>query len=154
MIRVLDSADSTLVEWGRQQQQQHDDYDGDDYDGDDNDGGGVVGDDCDGGDVDDDGGDDDDGGGDDDGGIGGDDDNGGGVGGGDNDDDNGLPERSCHFSVPSHFRLYIIVHLFLFYNIYFTCGQADNVFHCCNVRNYVKSGVVLNTKNMLHNIYS
>ena len=25
MIRVLDSAGSTLVEWGRQQQQQHDD---------------------------------------------------------------------------------------------------------------------------------
>ena len=29
MIRVLDSAGSTLVEWGRQQQQQHDDDVGD-----------------------------------------------------------------------------------------------------------------------------
>ena len=36
MIRVLDSAGSTLVEWGRQQQQQHDNNDhgdgNDDYD--------------------------------------------------------------------------------------------------------------------------
>ena len=30
MIRVLDSAGSTLVEWGRQQQQHNDDGDGDD----------------------------------------------------------------------------------------------------------------------------
>ena len=34
MIRVLDSAGSTLVEWGRQQQQQHDDGVDGDYDGD------------------------------------------------------------------------------------------------------------------------
>ena len=35
MIRVLDSAGSTLVEWGRQQQQHdNDDYDNDDYDDD------------------------------------------------------------------------------------------------------------------------
>ena len=43
MIRVLDSADSTLVEWGRQQQQ----HDCDGCDGDDADSDGHDGDACD-----------------------------------------------------------------------------------------------------------
>ena len=58
MIRVLDSAGSTLVEWGRQQQQHDDDHDGDE---DDDIGGGDDDDDNDhDGDDDDDDGDDDD----------------------------------------------------------------------------------------------